>query len=106
MAMPCPKCSYSVPSDGNRLPPWCPRCGADLKPQPADAPPPPPVLPPVPESPVAATLPAVIKPARPYEPMRFQLDWTEPRAFRALMEPSSAGLVNWYRFGCGSSVFL
>jgi hypothetical protein len=38
--------------------------------------------------------------------MRFQLDWTEPRAFRAQVEPRSSGMVNWARVGCGSSVFI
>jgi hypothetical protein len=53
-------------------------------------------------------MPATKKAKADYEPMRFDLDWTEPRAFRALIEPSAAGLgrVNWVKVGCGSAVFL
>jgi hypothetical protein len=31
MLVQCPKCRDSIPTDGYGKPPWCPRCGTDLK---------------------------------------------------------------------------
>jgi hypothetical protein len=46
----CPSCGWRIPLDDNRLPPWCPRCGNDLKISPK---------PPVP-APAEADIPAVL----------------------------------------------
>ncbi len=41
LAISCPSCPHLIPmtAAGDRPPPWCPRCGADLKPRPALEPP-------------------------------------------------------------------
>jgi hypothetical protein len=42
----CASCAYPIPVHGDRLPPWCPQCGADLKaPSKRGAAPPAPVAP-------------------------------------------------------------
>jgi hypothetical protein len=38
----CPSCGHEFAGDAGHLPPWCRRCGADLKRRPAEPPPAPP----------------------------------------------------------------
>lgn len=37
MPLECPQCAYLIPFEGDRPPPWCPKCGSDLKPKPKAA---------------------------------------------------------------------
>jgi hypothetical protein len=40
----CGRCSFMISTEGGRIPPWCPHCGADIKRPPANAPAPPPAV--------------------------------------------------------------
>ncbi len=117
----CPKCSNKIIPDGNRLPPWCSRCGSDIKrPQPRPAPAPP-LPPPSVESPRAVTAQPPVNPApsppsppppveppapTPFEPMRFQLDWKEPRAFRSQIGSDWIGVGEWIKAGLAAALFI
>jgi hypothetical protein len=49
----CPNCGRGIPFDGDRLPPWCPKCGNDLK---RSAPPSLPVPPAAPTAEVSSSI--------------------------------------------------
>jgi hypothetical protein len=44
LAISCTSCAHAIPLPGDRIPPWCPQCGADVKrdTQPLEVPDPPP----------------------------------------------------------------
>jgi hypothetical protein len=94
MALCCKNCAQEIAIDSaGRIPPWCSHCGADIQREPEES-----------ESRTGCAIaggadklkaPAnrsqqaapAREPAPSSEPMRFQLDWYEPAAFRRALQP-------------------
>ena len=77
MSIRCCQCGYEVVLGGDRLPPWCPRCGADLKPgQPVKEPEPAAQALPAEASSFVATQIADVAPPYPGTPAEPQQDFT------------------------------
>jgi len=73
----CQSCQKLISTDAdNRLPPWCPHCGGDIKR--VNAPAPAPAAPPAAAAAVEATVETVGSCVRPYEAAPAPLTWREP----------------------------
>jgi hypothetical protein len=108
MAILCEKCAQAIPpKPDNRLPPWCPHCGADLKRAPAQADPRPSPREPSPQpasAPQETIFDRVESPPQQievkhdwHEPMRFRVEWFEPRAFQRALEGVPSPHLRWFQ---------